>query len=357
MEQRKGFTDMAEGSIRVSQSKVKTYRRCHYAYFLKYVKHLRRRQIKRPFQFGRIVHKMVEAEANADDPFEVLNKVSLDNQKLFTAEKEMYGEIIEDIRTIMTAYFDYYRDEKLIYYRKARRSAEHELTITIADNIDLICIIDAIARTPNNLRWIVERKTFSKAVNEDERWRNLQACIYIKALEIAGWPAVDGMCWDYIKSKPPTVPQLLKSGKLSKKRLDSLPSVVRATIKKHNLKITDYQSLIQSTEANLKNYFYRVYTPVHENIVERVWEDFIATAKEIRDTHGTKKDKNIERHCSWCDFESICRAEMQNLDVDMIIRREYEDYKKEEESRQKSKTQGKVKCSKQTYNKVTGKKA
>ena len=319
--------------VKVSQSKVKTYRKCHYAYFLKYVERLRRKKVKRPFQFGRIVHKMTEAEANADDPFEILDQISLDNKKMFAAEKEMYGEIIKDIRVIMTQYFSYYRDEPLIYYRRGGRSAEHPVEIEVDDGIVLVGIIDAIAKTPNKLRWVIERKTFGKEVSEDERWRNLQSVVYIKALRLLGWPQVEGVCWDYIKSKPPTRPQLLKSGKLSKKRLVSLPSVVRATIKEHGLKVSDYKSLIQSTEQNIRNYFYRVFTPITESVLESVWDDFLSTAREIRDTHGNKKDKNIERHCSWCDYEPICRSEMQDLDRDMIIRREYE---KEEKGRKKT---------------------
>jgi hypothetical protein len=32
---------------------------------------------------------------------------------------------------------------------------------------------------------------------------------------------------------------------------------------------------------------------------------------------------NIGRHCSFCDFEMLCRAEIQGSDVDYLKEREY----------------------------------
>ena len=33
---------------------------------------------------------------------------------------------------------------------------------------------------------------------------------------------------------------------------------------------------------------------------------------------------NIERHCSWCDYEPLCRARLQGNDFDFIKERQYE---------------------------------
>ena len=93
--------------FKVSQSKVKTYRRCHRAYHNKYVLNLKRKRVKRPLMFGRMVHEMLDADANGDDPFEILDRINLDNMKLFASEREMYGDIVDDVAIIMEDYFDY----------------------------------------------------------------------------------------------------------------------------------------------------------------------------------------------------------------------------------------------------------
>lgn len=329
--QRKIETDdnnQSPTGFNVSQSKVKTYRKCHYAYHLKYVEKLRKKTKSRPLQFGTIVHKMIEADAEGDDPMKVLAAIEKENAKMFRAEREMYGEIVDDVRQIMTEYFEYYDEKDLRFERRDGRSGEHPFIIDLAEfgitgGVFWNGKIDATGRTPNKLRWIVERKTFSRRPSDDERWRNLQSSTYLRAVDILGWGHYDGMCWDYIRSKSPTKPQLLKDGALSQKNIDSLPITIRETIAEQGLKERDYKEFIKRSENDLGSWFSRIHTPVNEAVVDHVFEDFLTTVREMADRHGKCKDRNIERHCSWCDFEPICRAEMQGDDVDYVKQREY----------------------------------
>jgi hypothetical protein len=180
--------------------------------------------------------------------------------------------------------------------------------------------VDGLAKTPNKLRWLFETKTFDKMPGDDERWRNLQSVVYIRAVKHLGWmKSVDGVCWNYVMSKTPTVPQLLKSGKtLSVRDITTLPSVVVAAIKVHKLKIADHAKLMERAEASRNNYFQRIFTPVNETIADQIFDGFVETAIEMRDNAGRKKDQNIGRHCSWCDYEPICRAQLTGGDVDYV---------------------------------------
>src|SRR6185312_1141629 len=90
----------------VSNSKVKLWRKCRRAYWYRYVERLRVKRKKRPLMFGSIVHGMIETFVNADDPFAYLDEQAKTNMKLFRSEREEYGELIDDVRTIMTEYFD-----------------------------------------------------------------------------------------------------------------------------------------------------------------------------------------------------------------------------------------------------------
>lgn len=313
---------MAE-AFRVSQSKVKTYRRCKYAYHLKYREKLRRRRVSRPLQFGRLIHEAIEASIEGDDPLELLDNISFEKGKYFAAEREAYGEILEDVRIIIAEYLEYYKDDGLRYVRINKRSAEHEFNVEIAPGVELTGKLDAVAKTPNRLRWLMEHKSFSKAPNEDDYWRNLQSVTYIRAMEILGWPKVDGTLWDFVHSKAPSAPQILKSGSLSKKALNSLPTKVLQVIAHHGLDPDDYPTLIASAENNRRRYFHRVFTPVKADVVDMVFNDFLHTAVEMSRAPEDEKQKNIDKHCSWCDFEAICRAELQGLDVEYVKEKEY----------------------------------
>ena len=57
-------------------------------------------------------------------------------------------------------------------------------------------------------------------------------------------------------------------------------------------------------------------------------EDLRDTAKMILDQGNVLKDKNLGRDCSWCQYKEICQAEILGLDIDYIIKKEYEEGKR-----------------------------
>lgn len=138
-----------------------------------------------------------------------------------------------------------------------------------------------------------------------------------------GWFELDGTLWNYIRSKPPTRPQLLKDGSLSTRSLDSLPNVVLDVIREHKLDAKKYKPLVDSQRANMSNYFQRVYTPVKKKVVDFMFGEFIDTAHEMEALHGKVRRMTIGRHCDWCEFEAICRARLQGSDVDFVIEHEF----------------------------------
>lgn len=323
--------------LSVSQSKIKQWRNCRQAFHYKHVEEIQPKRTRRPFAFGKIVHRMVEAEAQEDDPVAVLEQIDLENLDLFTAEKEMYGEIIADIKIIMADYFQYWRDGLRMLPVEDEsgelRYAEHEFAIPLQDmagkqyrGIVFKGQIDGLGKTPNKLRWLVEHKTFDKLPGDDERWRNVQSVVYVRAVEHLKWlkRPLDGVCWNYIKSKPPTVPQVLKDGsRLSAREIVTLPSVVLAALKVHKLRAEDHQELLRAAEQSRREYFQRIYTPINGTIVSSIWSGFLDTAEEMREYAGKRRDKNIGRHCSWCDYEPLCRAELTGGDVDFAKEHDY----------------------------------
>lgn len=314
----------SDGKFNVSQSKVRVYRQCRRAYHNKFVLGLRKKKIKRPFMFGTIVHQIIEAHLERQDWEEVLDKIELDNRKLFRKEIEMYGNIIEDIRDIMTDYFAYWEDMgDFKPIKHDGRRSEFEFRLELDDDLWFTGKIDTLGKQ-KGMRWLVEHKTFNRMPSEDDRWRSVQGAVYFHALEQMGFDEIDGILWDYVSSKAPNVPgELTKTGKVSQARIDSTPSRIDRWIKEQGFKKKDYAKLRADAQANLRNRFIRIYSPVKRRIVDNIWNDFIDTAREMQDFHGRKKDQNIGRHCSWCDYQPLCKAEATGSDVDWLIEREY----------------------------------
>lgn len=324
---------------KVGQSKARAFRSCRQAYNYKYEQRLIRKRTKRPFVFGKIVHRMIEADAQGEDPSAVLDQIEIDDLPIFAAEKEMYGDIVTDIGVIMADYFDYHKDGLRFVPVKDEtgeyRYAEHEFSVPLeelvpkADRARVRGIVfegqvDGLGKTPNGLRWLVENKTFDRLPSDDERWRNVQSVVYVKVARHLKWmPKVDGTCWNYVMSKAPSVPQLLKDGsRLSVQKITTLPSVVRATLQVHGLTEESHEELLLRAEQSRHEYFQRVYTPLNRTVGDNIFNGFVDTAVEMRDSRN-RCDKNIGRHCGWCDYEPLCRTELTGGDVEFAKEAEF----------------------------------
>jgi len=311
-----------EGYINVSQSKVNAWRKCRKMFYYKYILQIVPKRRRRPFAFGGIVHEMLEADFEGQDAFKVLKKIDLEEGKMFRKEREMYGDIIEDIRLIMKDYFDHYEGSLKPIEFKGRKS-EHEFRIELEDGLWFTGRIDSMVKA-NKLKWLEEHKTFKRQPSEEDRWRSVQGATYIRAMEMVGGPSLDGVLWDYISSKPLMVPGMLtKTGKVSQARIDSLPSAIKAWIKKEGHDKKQYTKLLTDAKENRSTRFVRVFAPVRPRVVDSIWNDFVQTAKEIHDLHRGDQPRTIGWGCRMCDYQAICKAEVHGNDVDFVIKAHY----------------------------------
>lgn len=309
--------------FKVSQSKVKLWRRCRYAYSLKYVEKLRPKAKGRPLEFGTIIHSMLEAEAEGTDPFKVLDDMSPEKLKIFAGEKDTYGQILRDARVIMSEYFRYYKDDSSRPIKVNGKRSEHEFQVMVDDGIQLTMKVDEFTKA-EGMRWLKEHKTAKSIPDSGSRWRDLQTSIYIRACELLGMKKFDGICWNYIRSKSPTKPKQNKNGQLSQKKIDTLPLAVVETLTELKIPRSTAKKLIEVAEENRSSYFSRFYTAINPEITDVIFKDFINTSREMVKLHGKSKERNIDRHCEWCEYDKICRADLTGADVDFVKEREYE---------------------------------
>lgn len=331
----KKLLSTASGLFKISQSKVGKWRQCRQAYHYAHVEQIAPKRKARPLKFGSIVHDMVDTDINGKNPFKKLKEIGKTNEKLFDAEREMYGDIVKDVSYIMSAYFDYWdnRPESIEYMPIGKFKCEIPFEVEIdKGNIIAKGRIDAVGKA-KKLKWLVEHKSHKTFPKPENRWRNLQSVFYIRIIDMMGWTKLDGTCWDYIRSKPPTRPAILKSGEMSRAALDSLPGVVLDVLKQNKLKIADYSDVIKQQEQNQNQWFQRVFTPVSKDIIQPVMDDLLDTAREMSELHGKSKTKTFGRHCEWCGYNKLCAAELQGHDVEHVKEREFEfnEYEAEKE--------------------------
>lgn len=304
--------------IKVSNSRLNLWRRCHYAHYLKYTKGLVKKVKAAALQRGSIIHKCIE-EYNEGRSWKKCFKEFEKGFYANTMEEERVelGDIPGMVKELLENYFFLYEDEELEYLEN-----ELHFELPLNSEITLEGYIDAVAQDPNEKVWAKEIKTYARTPDRDFLIFNAQSAIYTWALQELGYKS-EGMMWDIIKAKCPSKPKMTqKTNKLSIAKLDSTPYTVRKGIKELGLDVLDYKDFIDSHDFD--SYFIRHFIRLNKNVVKQIMGDTLSTATEILNWGNSCKDRNLSKDCGWCSYKSICQAELMGLDVDYIIKAEYE---------------------------------
>lgn len=288
-----------------SQSKVKCWRRCHKSYDYRYGQGLVRRTAPVALLRGTVLHAMMEANILGQDPMVPLGEYAETYSKLWGEEKEQYPSP-EELVSIVNRYNRHWEDDGLTYGDRA----EIEV-VTTHRGLKFKGIIDALPDDRQDRRWLCDHKTHKILPDENARFSDIQTVLYYWAGRKEGLK-VDGILWDYLRTKPPTIPEQLKSGGLSKRaNIDSDYETYMGRILELNLDPRDYSDILEKVKKNV--FFQRVYLPKpSEDLITNVVEEFFDTAHEIE--NSTSKARNITRDCKSCTFFPVCSEEVRGLD-------------------------------------------
>lgn len=310
----------------VSFSRVRLWRRCHYAHHLKYHEHLQKKRRPIPLLRGTILGEMLDARAMPilkQDPFKILKKYSKEYNRLFLEEREKYGDVPGDIEKLFNGYCRKYANEDLTY-----QGYEEFIGLDLVKDIRFIGYIDKRVENSKGLSFLMDHKSHRYIPNEDQRFVDLQKVFYIWAWnEMNSQKRVVGFIWDYIRTKPPTEPELLKNGEAlsMRKDMDTDYWTYLAAIKRHKLDPKPYAEYLAMLKKKPDTRYIRVPMPNPPKVlIDTVIKDLKETALEIH--HSKSRDRNMTRMCpSECEFYNLCRAEISGHDADYVRKAEYEE--------------------------------
>jgi hypothetical protein len=283
---------------------------------------------------GEILHEMLNAYVRAklvkgyigDDPWDVLAGYAEKFKDYFEEEKEHYGDIIADCGEIFEGYLRRYRHDVLRYEK-----SEVPVYFDISGlKLRFAGFIDKIAVDAQDRRWIVDHKFMQSIPTAEDRFSELQLLLYVWGLSKSNPEIeIDGVLWDYARSKAPTVPEVLKSGKglTQRKNLDCDAHTYMRTLAENKLDPSDYVEMLKHLEGKDNSFFERVYLPKPTDaMVKEVVADFLETAKDIKGKRG--KTARCARsmspfNCNTCEFRSLCEAEVRGHDTDFVIKADY----------------------------------
>lgn len=303
--------------MRTSYSRVKSWRRCHNQHYYKYVMQIEKKQPPIGMFKGKIIHDLLEAHLLGKNWKTVLSKYQKEYNKLFASEKAELGDIPGDMGKIMNNYVKHWKNDGLKYLK-----VEEKFEVKLSKGLVFVFQLDALVRDKKKRVWLFERKTPKKFPEEDVRMADLQTLLYVWGLE-QNKIAVEGILWDYVRSKPPTEPEVLKKGGLSiAQNIDTDYDTYLEAIIKNKLRPRDYREKLKSLEGASEKFFRRVYMTAPPDVIKQLVKDMISTSEEIQKNPECRV-RSLSFDCKQCMFHNLCQAELRGLDTDFILKSQY----------------------------------
>jgi CRISPR/Cas system-associated exonuclease Cas4 (RecB family) len=325
----------------VSYSRISTYRDCPQQYHYSYVERITPKKPSAPMFFGKDLHSLLEARSkvlmgdtstNADTMFDNISKQYKDLPAVF---QEMIGQdYLFNLRSILEDYCQVYdeTDSKKII-TGVEQKFELPLPVVVkGDRWYINGVIDQREETEEGQTILMDHKTFSRMPDAILMAMNTQACLYAKASQMLDGFLPKKMVWDYIKSTPAEYPVWLeKSQRFSTAASQKItPFSYMRALKSQGLErdreLVKYKNTYY---MNIENYFKRVSFDIVPGMVESVWRDFIASAKDLAVNGEKNKVKNVSWKCSFCSFKDLCYTEFTGGDVEYTKERDFEKKKEE----------------------------
>jgi hypothetical protein len=314
--------------LRVSHSRIKNWRRCHAKHHYQYVQNLRKNKPPTALFVGTGVHTMLEAHLQGKDWKVEAAKFRTDFDKLFIEEKVELGDLPTDIEQIVQGYIDRYKDDLLMYVPRHRgKRVEIPVYVDLDSKTRFTGRIDAFPTNVFGENWVMDHKTCKSIPDEDSRYSDLQMVFYCWLLPHLGYPKPNGVIWDYIRKKVPTVPELLVKGGLSKnKSIDTTYEVyMKAVYEKLGVDaLPQYEEFASQFKGRAEKFYRRIYLPDPSPVlVNNVVNDMLLTVEEIRAKGATDMQRNMGRDCKSCSYFNLCHAEVRGLDTEYMRKTEY----------------------------------
>jgi len=308
--------------MRISHSKLKTFRRCHKEYDYKYNRNLRRKWKPKPLYIGSVLHLCIEYWVKGEKPWKAAIEEYRDKlKKLFVEERVEYEQYLDECESIFNGYIRMYSQSPLEY-----EYTELMIEVPIPDlkDFSIITIIDGIVKEDKR-RYIMEHKNMSKIPDETNRMSDVQTAIYWWVLPLAGYPIPHGTIWDYLRTKPQAVPEVLKKGGLTKrKNIDTTWHTYKQAILDNGLDPKDYEDMREVLQGKDELFYRRVKVPFSQYMVDQLVLELKQTAMVMSKLGHIVTDRNMTRDCPRCGYFNLCQAELRGHDTDYIIEKEYE---------------------------------
>lgn len=207
--------------------------------------------------------------------------------------------------------------------------AEEEFRMQLGDH--LVTFIPDLVVEINGEVWIVDHKTTANIPDEYDPYNmtDFQHLLYVGGLRQLGYN-VKGFIFNYIRTKAPTEPKLIKDGSriANLRAIDTTPEILQAFAEMHGMEtMEDVQDKLMILRHTPNRYFQRHFLMVPDEAVEQAMADTEAVLDEL--AAKEENDGPWPRHviskgggymsCGKCDYQPICHADLLGINRDAVL--------------------------------------
>lgn len=245
------------------------------------------------------------------------------------ADSEAYANMLASVTDLARRYHNIH----------GRADAERYEVILVEEDINMPVVAGIVSRGRldlvlrdriTGLTWLVEHKSTVNVPDVGVRLWNLQTILYAAKLERTRGITVDGILWNYVRTKPPTVPALLKGKRPALTRradLDTTWEVYEEEIRQQGLNPREYAD-VRERLIDREN---TVYFPRFEHVIiadaDLLLHDYAITATRIRrsrwewENNRSRPVRTLGQHCSYCRYTRLCESVLVGGDEEDLIKR------------------------------------
>jgi len=335
-----------DGRRITTHSMLKQMARCPKAMQYKYAERLKPRLLTmrdKPLHRGSWFHSLLQ-EHYAGRSWKAMHAaLTAKYNELFDEEKEALGDLPTELAALMKSYLWHYGyDKSDPYHGWDVLGTEVTLECPWPDSPDgtdiYRCRVDILYQDEWGV-WIGDHKTHKSLPDTTFRLLDAASPLYIWCARENGYD-VRGFVWNYIRTKPPTIPKLAYAG-TARERL-SLSAIE-----------TDYPTFYRGLKALGLDPNNDQYQPELERLYEQRWEHgkpqsssffrrdslektdemiarVVAVSMKTRDRlheydweDRDMVERSPDRSCTWCSFNALCETELFDGNALMLRQRQF----------------------------------
>jgi hypothetical protein len=336
-----------------NQSRIKMFRRCQKQYSFRYdtaselgldpTKEMVPKFKKVQLERGSWMHALQEAHhrewAGVKGPKwrEVHDDFTAKYNGLFLEEREEYGDLPGETERMWKGYLRFWADDAdrysvvefddgpAIEFMVEQPLKKWGVSEPFKGRIDLL-----VEDVEYGGYWVWDHKWVSRIPDSDERMMSPQNMMYMWALRKDGID-VRGFIYNYGRTKPPTIPRVLKNGTLSMaQRMDTTyDTYVQAIKDLHGDRWKDYAKhmyldKLRSLKERDVLWFRRERIPVEDHKIKQGLREFVVSCRDIDRRNKKIPPRTYTYSCRFgCEYHSLCTTQFAGVDIEPLIKHDY----------------------------------